>query len=74
MHDNLRSYDDELLIIPYLKHVTFAARVFIVCGPRLWNPLPTYIWNIKDIDTFKSKLKTYTFEMFVVNELQWHVN
>ena len=67
MYDNLRLPDGELLIIPYVKYKMIVAQAFSVSDPRLWNSLPMAIQNIEDIDSFKSKLKTYLFKMFVVN-------
>ena len=37
-------------------------RAFSVCGPRLWNCLPTELRLNKDIDDFKKNLKTYLFK------------
>ena len=64
MYDNFRSTDGGLLIVPYVKYKTFVAQAFSVSGPRLWKSLPMDIQNIEDINTFKSKLKIYLFEMF----------
>ena len=36
-------------------------RAFSVCGPRLWNALPSYLRVIEDVVDFKKKLKTYLF-------------
>ena len=45
MCSNLRSNDDNehLLIIPFVKYKTFAARTFSIIGPKLWNKLPSRI-------------------------------
>ena len=40
---------------------SFGERAFSVCGPRLWNALPTALRLKVDIDDFKSGLKTYLF-------------
>ena len=37
-------------------------RAFSVCGPRLWNCLPTELRMNEDLDDFKKKLKTYLFK------------
>ena len=36
-------------------------RAFSVCGPRLWNCLPTELRMNEDLDDFKKRLKTYLF-------------
>ena len=35
---------------------------FSVCGPRLWNALPTNMRMLDELDDFKGKLKTYLFK------------
>ena len=37
-------------------------RAFSVCGPRLWNCLPTDLRMNEDLVDFKKKLKTYLFK------------
>ena len=37
-------------------------RAFSVCGPRLWNCLPTDLRMNEDLEDFKKKLKTYLFK------------
>ena len=41
---------------------SFGERAFSVCGPRLWNALPTKLRLEVDVDGFKSGLKTYLFK------------
>ena len=43
----------DLLLIPPTKHKTFAERSFSVAAPRLWNELPNYIKQVKNVLTFK---------------------
>ena len=71
MYGNLRSnsQNEELLVIPYVKNKTFATWAFSVCGPELWNNLPTAIRSNDTLEKFKSLLKTHLFIMYVVNEL-----
>ena len=40
---------------------SFGERAFSVCGPRLWNALPTKMRLEAEIDVFKTGLKTYLF-------------
>ena len=40
----------------------FGERAFTVCGPKLWNSIPSYLRTIEKINTFKEKLKTYLFK------------
>ena len=37
-------------------------RAFSVCGPRLWNALPTNMRMVEDLEDFKGRLKTYLFK------------
>ena len=50
------------LHVPRTKRVTFEQRSLAVAGPTLWNKLPIQLRCLSDIDTFKSKLKTYLFK------------
>ena len=62
--EGLRSNNMEhLLVIPKTKRKTFVDRAFSVCGPRLWNHLPTELRIAPTLETFKSSLKTYLFHL-----------
>ena len=41
----------------------FGRRCFAYAAPSRWNPLPTPVKRASSIDTFKSSLKTYLFNM-----------
>ena len=42
------------------------SRAFAVASPQLWNDLPEQIKNSDNLQTFKTRLKTYLFkEIFV---------
>ena len=41
----------------------FGRRCFANATPSLWNPLPTPVKRASSIDTFKSSLKTYLFNV-----------
>ena len=71
MYGNLRSnsQNEQLLVIPYDKNNTFANQAFSLCGPKLWNNLPTAIRSSDTLEQFKSLLKTHIFIKYVVNEL-----
>ena len=56
------SADTRLLKIPLYKSKTKGDRVFSYFGP-VWNSLPLHIRNATIIDTFKSALKTYLFNL-----------
>ena len=43
---------------------TIGDQAFSVCGPRLWNALPTNIRSIETLNRFKSQLKHYFFTSF----------
>ena len=59
----LRSAISGQLYIPRTRTVTFGQRSFKVCGPTIWNELPT---RMKDpslsFDSFRKLLKTYLFD------------
>ena len=61
--DGLRSSNDPVIILKVqrTKRKTFADRSFNVAGPKLWNNLPYNIRSADNMDSFKSKLKTYLF-------------
>lgn len=63
----LRSSKDTLMLqVPKTKRKTFADRSIRVNGARLWNSIPFYIRNSKDLATFKSQLKTFYFRQIYV--------
>ena len=41
---------------------SYGERAFTVCGPTLWNSLPTHLRELDNIDIFKKGLKTYLFK------------
>ena len=51
------------LLIPFTKK-TFAQRSFIVAAPTLWNRPPLNIKHARNLDQFKSLLKTHLFHSF----------
>ena len=55
--------DTRLLKIPLYKRKTKAGRAFSYFGPSVWNSLPLRIGNAITIDTLKSALKTYLFNL-----------
>ena len=57
------SADTRLLKIPLYKCKTKGDRAFSYCGPSVWNSLPLHIRNATTIDTFKSALKAYLFNL-----------
>ena len=45
---------------------SYGSRAFAVASPQLWNDLPEHIKNSDNLQTFKTRLKTYLFkEIFV---------
>ena len=40
---------------------SYGERAFSVCGPRLWNSLPSKLRMVDEIEDFKSDLKTFLF-------------
>ena len=57
------SADTCLLKIPLYKCKTKGDRAFSYFGPSVWNSLPLHIRNDTTIDTFRSALKTYLFNL-----------
>ena len=59
----LRSQDACKLHVPRYRLERFGRRSFAVAGPTLWNSLPDSIRcnHFKNIDAFKSKLKSHLF-------------
>ena len=53
---------DELLLEAANAKTKYGRRRFDFVGPRLWNALPVEIRTEKDMDTFKSKVKTLLFK------------
>ena len=57
------SKSKRLKLLEVKEHQTsFGERAFSVCGPRVWNCLPTKLRLEKDIDNFKTGLKTFLFK------------
>ena len=57
------SADTRLLKIPLYKRKAKGDRAFSYFGPSVWNSLPMRIRNATTIDTFKSALKPYLFNL-----------
>ena len=55
---NLRSNTNDDLKIPR-SYTQYFDKSFSVCGPKLWNKLPTDIKRSKSLEIFKRKLKDY---------------
>jgi len=58
---SLRSNDQNLLIVPKTRTVTYGDRSFNVVGPKLWNSLPVDMRCCDDLNTFKKLLKTLLY-------------
>ena len=56
----LRSSDANLFVVPR-TFSKFGDRRFSVCGPLLWNNLPTDIKCAETLNQFKSLLKTFFY-------------
>jgi hypothetical protein len=60
----LRSSADNLLLqVPRMKTETFGKRAFKYAAPKTWNEIPYSIRNSDSIQTFKTKLKTFYFNI-----------
>ena len=61
---SLRSNSEfKKLKVPFCQRKTFAERSFSVCGPVVWNALPSDIRASENISVFKKKLKTHYFRI-----------
>ena len=58
----LRSHDQQLLIVPKARTVTYGTRTFRSCSSRLWNTLPATLKSSPSLYVFKRSLKTYLFK------------
>ena len=58
---SLRSKDLGVLYVPRSR-INTGDRAFSICGPRIWNKLPTHIHKAPTLEAFKKKLKTYLFD------------
>ena len=59
---SLRSSSLNLLKQPPSRLKSYGDRAFSVCGPRLWNSLPSDVRSCTTLDHFKTSLKTYLFK------------
>ena len=54
----LRSVDNELLRLPGSRTKIYE-NWFTISTAKLWNEIPLYIRNIKDLETFKKQMKSF---------------
>jgi len=59
---SLRSSGQALLIVPQTRLITVGDRAFSAYAPKLWNSLPQTMREDKDLNSFKTNLKTYLFK------------
>ena len=59
---NLRSSSSLQLNRGHFRLKSYGHRSFSVCGPELWNALPSSIRSESSLSSFKSTLKTYLFK------------
>ena len=59
---SLRSSSQNYLSVPKSNSATYGDRCFSVAAPKLWNSLPTDFRFIKNLDSFKAKVKTWLFQ------------
>ena len=59
----LRSSDDNTILVkPEVKY-KMGKQSFYYAAPRCWNSLPRELRQTENLDTFKSRLKTYLFTL-----------
>ena len=62
---NLRSATDTTrLALPDTTNNAMGDRAFSVCGPDLWNELPSHISPLPKVAKFKKTLKTHLFATY----------
>ena len=61
-HRQLRSQDQNLLVVPDYRLKSFGGRSFSSVAPRLWNELPQHMRKIDTLAAFKVALKTHLFK------------
>ena len=54
---SLRSFNNRTLVVPRSQTVRQGDRSFHVCGPRIWNSLPTEVRLAPTIELFKPLIK-----------------
>ncbi|XP_068191806.1 uncharacterized protein [Antennarius striatus] len=59
----LRSQNTGLLCVPRFKKKSAGQRAFSYRAPFLWNNLPINIRQSESVNVFKSRLKTYLFDL-----------
>ena len=68
----LRSENKNIPRVPRCRLEGFGRRCFAYAAPSLWNPLPTPVKRASSIDTFKSSLKTYLFNV-AYTSIHWNL-
>ena len=58
---NLRSVENDLLMIPFSK-TRYYGRSFAIQGAKQWNSLPISIRNTPSLNIFKHNVKMYLLE------------
>ena len=62
---NLRSSDENLLVVPRYNLKTAGRRSFSVAAPMVWNSLPSLLRHAPSLPQFKTNLKTYLFKKYL---------
>ena len=65
---SLRSVSNRLLVEPRARLSTYGFRSFSFSAPRLWNRLPLEIRLSTTVASFKNRLKTHLFFLFLNNK------
>ena len=60
---SLMSSSEVFLETPIFRCSTLGGRSFQSAGPRLWNKLPPHVRTAENLTSFKTKLKTYFFQL-----------
>ena len=68
----LRSSEDRQVVVTK-THTHYGVISFQVAAAKLWNATPFQLKSIQNIDSFKSKLKTYLFMLKMISVCTIHV-
>ena len=58
---NANESNFEYILTEYI--ITLGDRAFQQAAPKLWNNLPTFIRNLKSLNSFKAATKTHYFKL-----------
>ncbi len=64
---SLRSASERRLVVPSQRGTKSLSRTFSFTVSGWWNDLPTPIWSVVSLSTFKQQLKTHLFQHYLTS-------